>query len=105
MLCEVLEAKGYRVLTASEPAAALDLLEKHHSPLDLVVSDMVMPGMTGTELVDQVRARHPGIKVILMSGYTDEDLAERGFSGDGEPFLQKPFSTKVFLRTVRDVLG
>jgi FixJ family two-component response regulator len=52
-----------------------------------------------------VRAEHPETKVILMSGYTDEDLAERGATGDGEPFLQKPFSTKVFLQVVRDVLG
>ncbi|HEX9733751.1 MAG TPA: PAS domain S-box protein [Thermoanaerobaculia bacterium] len=105
LLCEVLAAKGYQVLSAPEPAAALGLLGEHRGSLDLVVSDLVMPGMTGTELVDHVRAEHPETKVILMSGYTDEDLAERGATGDGEPFLQKPFSTKVFLQVVRDVLG
>jgi hypothetical protein len=105
LLREILEASGYRVLATGEPTEALALSRDHGGPLHLVVTDMVMPGMTGVELVDRLLEENPEMKVLLMSGYTGEDLEQRGASGDGVPFLQKPFSPKEFLRTVREVLG
>ncbi len=105
LLCEILESNGYRVLATGEPAEALDLWQDHGGPVHLVVSDMVMPGMTGIELADRLLARNPELKVLLMSGYTGEELEQRGASENGAPFLQKPFSTKDFLHAVREVLG
>jgi two-component system cell cycle sensor histidine kinase/response regulator CckA len=105
LLAEVLAAQGYSVLTAAEPAEALVARDQHEGVIDLLVSDMVMPGgMTGSDLARQLTERAPEMKVILMSGYTDEDLAERDVGGHTELFLQKPFSTKSFLGSVREVL-
>ncbi len=106
LLGEVLTTAGYGVLSAAEPAEALALAasEKLDDPIRLLVSDMVMREMTGSELTEELLERHPEMKVILMSGYTGDDLAQRGASGRDAPFLQKPFSTKDFLRTVREVL-
>jgi CheY-like chemotaxis protein len=104
LLSEVLEEKGYTVLTAADPTRALELCDRHRGPLDLLVSDMVMPGMTGSELAGQLVLKRPEIKVLLMSGYTDEALEGRGAVDDARAFLPKPFSTQEFVGTVRRLL-
>ncbi len=103
LLAEVLESHGYTVLPAAEPAAALALCDGDPQRVDLLISDMVMPGMSGTELACRLLAEHPGMRVVLMSGYTDEVVADRGVLEVGG-YLQKPFSTKELARTVREVL-
>ncbi len=103
LLAEVLEANGYRVLAAGDPADALALGESHNGPLDLLVSDMVMPGMSGKELAGRLARHRPEMKVLLMSGYSDEALEERGVSSEAG-FIPKPFSTRELVEKVRQTL-
>jgi PAS domain S-box-containing protein len=105
LLTEVLARLGYRVLPAASPADALAVLERNRGPLDLLVTDLVMPGKSGYQLSRELRERHPGLKVILMSGYSDETLEDRIVAADQSlPVMRKPFSTKLFARRVREVL-
>jgi PAS domain S-box-containing protein len=106
LLVEVLGRLGYRVLPAASPAEAVAVLAEHRGPLDLLVTDLVMPGKSGYQLSRELRERHPELRVILMSGYSDETLEDRIVAaGDqGLPVMRKPFSTKVFARRVREVL-
>ena len=100
----VLEAHGYIVLEASHGAEALQIAAEHTGPIDLVVTDVVMPRMNGRELVDRLTPVRPGMKVVYMSGYTDDAVVARGVETAGLTFLQKPFTLDVFVRTVREVL-
>jgi two-component system cell cycle sensor histidine kinase/response regulator CckA len=99
----VLESAGYRVVEADSGKAALALFETMAEQVDLLLSDIVMPEMSGRELASQVRARYPKCRVLLMSGYFDEAAGERG-APDGLPFLQKPFTLASLVEKVREVL-
>ncbi len=103
LLSEVLEGSGYRVLAAGDPATALELSGGHQGTVDLLISDMVMPGMSGQDLAGRLVSERPDMKVLLMSGYSDEALEERGVSSESG-FIQKPFSTKELVREVRHSL-
>ena len=88
-----LENKGYSVLQAENAEEALALLQKHIGPIDLVITDVVMPGMDGQQLAIALRALVPGLRCVFTSGYTSKLVAE---SGDiGPHFLQKPFSARA----------
>jgi len=100
----MLEAHGYRVLVAESGAEALMLVEQHVEPIHLVVTDVVMPGMNGREVVDRLRARRPDVKALYLSGYTDEAIVHHGIIESGIPFLQKPFTLEALGRKVREVL-
>jgi nitrogen-specific signal transduction histidine kinase len=102
LVSEVLSQAGYRVLAAPSGADALKLMEGVN--VKLLLTDVVMPGMSGSELAKQVAAVYPGIKVIYMSGYTDDAIVDHGALVSGVEFLQKPFSPTVLLRRVREVL-
>jgi len=104
LLAEVLEDQGYEVLAAGEPKEALAICDQRPKAVDLVVTDLVMPGMTGDALVRQLKERYPGIRAILMSGYSDEHLEERVRTDGTVPLMRKPFSTKELARRVREVL-
>jgi len=104
LLEEVLADQGYDVLTAGEPKEALAICDAREVPVDLVVTDLVMPGMTGDTLVWELQERYPGIRAILMSGYSDEHLEERVRTDGSLPLMRKPFSTKELARRVREVL-
>ena len=112
LLSEVLEGNGYDVMAAGDPAQALALMGEHQGKVDLLITDMVMPGMSGKKLAARLSSERPDMKVLLMSGYSDEALEERGAiseaqsSGDGQikGFIQKPFSTKDLVRHVRRAL-
>jgi CheY-like chemotaxis protein len=101
---QVLEVLGYSVLDAADGQEALALAESHDGPIDALVTDVVMPGIGGPELADKVRALRPEIGVLLVSGYTDRSVVERGLLRDGTAFLQKPFSTQDLSDSVRGVL-
>jgi len=105
MARRMLEKQGYRVLAAEDPSAALDLVSSDPEPLDLLITDVVMPGMNGRELVQKMQEYHPGIKVIYMSGYTADVIAKQGVLEQGVHFLQKPFSSHDLGQLVRDVLN
>ncbi len=95
---------GYQVLLASGPAQAVELARSHTGALDVLVTDVVMPGQGGQELAAEVTALWPGIKVVYMSGYTGDAIAHRGLLEARVPILTKPVSRTTLLRAVRDVL-
>jgi PAS domain S-box-containing protein len=101
----VLRAQGYTMLEASDGIMALRVLFEHTgAPIDLVVTDIIMPQLSGTALVAQIKASYPGIKSLFMSGYTDDAIIHHGRVEAGIAFLQKPFSPAALARKVREVL-
>jgi len=101
----MLQRRGYRVLEAASPAAAEELLRQHRDGIDLLLTDVVMPQMSGAELASRVRAARPGIKVLYMSGYTDSGIVQQGFLAEDTPYIQKPFTAAGLAKKVREVLG
>jgi CheY-like chemotaxis protein len=95
---------GYLVLDAPDGPTALDRAAFHDGPIDLLITDIAMPGMTGHELAERLLVLHPGAKIICMSGYPEEAVGSRGIRERGAIFLQKPFTSEVLARTLRDVL-
>jgi signal transduction histidine kinase len=104
MASRALRSQGYAVLEAANGAEALDLLSRATGPVDLVLSDVVMPVLNGRELSERLAVDRPEIRVLFMSGYTDDDIVRRGLLQPGAPFLQKPFVPADLSRKVRDVL-
>jgi hypothetical protein len=100
----VLQSRGYRVLSASSGPGALEVLASHTGPVDLLVTDAVMPGMSGRALSHRVREAYPGTRVLVMSGYSDDAIAQQGEIDPGTAFLQKPFVPNTLARKVREVL-
>ena len=98
-----LEARGYRVLDAATGREALRLIESSPAPINLVITDVVMPEMSGRELADSLRRDYPAIKVMFMSGYTDDAVLRHGVTDAVDAFLQKPFRPLDLVRKVRDV--
>ncbi len=99
-----LRRQGYRVLVADEPASALACWDNGNTPIDLLLTDVVMPGMNGRELADQMRAEQPDLAVLFMSGYAESVMAREGVLPSGLEFLHKPFTSKALLLKVREVL-
>jgi CheY-like chemotaxis protein len=104
LVAEILEANGYTVLQAGDGPSALELLRRHIGTLDLLVTDVVMPGMSGPDVAGAVAAMRPGAQVLYISGYTDSSVGQHGVLEPGVAFLQKPFSADVLTRKVREVL-
>jgi signal transduction histidine kinase len=104
LTCEVLEAKGYHVLEAADGRAALEVCRRHGGPIHLLLTDVVMPRMSGRELADQVAAVRPETRVLYVSGYTDDALGHRGVLDPGVVLLQKPFTPARLVERVREVL-
>ena len=101
---KVLAQAGYRVLVAAGGAEALALAERHDGPIHLLLTDVVMPEMSGRELMRRLIERRPDVRVLYMSGYADEAIARHGVLDPGTAFMQKPFTPGVLARRVRDVL-
>ena len=101
---DILEASGYKVLEAAHGAGALEIVERHAGPIHLLVSDVVMPEMSGRDLAQQLAVRCPDTKVLFMSGYTDHAVAHRGVLDPEMEFLQKPFTAATFTGKVRELL-
>jgi two-component system, cell cycle sensor histidine kinase and response regulator CckA len=102
---EFLESAGYTVLEARNGHKALQLAAEHAGSIDLLVTDMVMPGMTGQQLAARLQQQHPGLAVIYMSGYSEHVITEAAQLGSPVRLLTKPFSRNAILRAARDVLG
>jgi two-component system cell cycle sensor histidine kinase/response regulator CckA len=99
-----LEANGFRVLSAAGGTEALAVAGRHGSAIDLLLTDVVMPGMNGRELAEQLSLRQPGIKVLYVSGYTDTFIAGHGVLQAGTNLLHKPFTEQVLVGKVRETL-
>ena len=100
-----LQEAGHTVLEACDAAEALDVSKRTDSPIDLLLTDVVMPGMSGRMLADELATLRPGIKVIYMSGYTDGDVATHGVLQSGISFLRKPFTRDALIGRVDEVLS
>src|SRR5262249_14722019 len=101
----LLERRGYRVLEAPNGAEALRVAAEHSGPIDLLITDIVMPWMRGRELAARLSAARPQIHILYISGYTDGSIQESGELEPGAAFLEKPFSSEALARKVREVLG
>jgi PAS domain S-box-containing protein len=102
---ETLAAKGYRVVEAENGESGIATAAQHDGKIDLVITDVVMPGMGGRELVRQLAQTRPQTKVLYLSGYTEDAILSEGSVESGAAFLQKPFTLQSLSRKVREVLG
>ena len=100
----LLERNGYTVLEARHGGDALRIAEESERPIDLVLTDLVMPEMGGRELVERLRAHRPGLKVVFMSGYTEKAIAVDGVMPPHTGFVEKPFTVEQLMRRVREIL-
>ena len=100
----VLQGLGYTVLAAAGGDEALEAARHHRGRIDLLVTDVVMPGMGGRELAEWMAERHPSAKVLYVSGYTDDAVLRRGVVQEEAAFLQKPFTVADLADKVREVL-
>jgi two-component system cell cycle sensor histidine kinase/response regulator CckA len=101
---EILQQAGYTVLTASDGREALRLSKDHHGAIDLLVTDVVMPGMSGRDVAERLWLARPDTKVLYMSGYTDVAVFDPSVLDPGSAFLQKPFSSADLAQKVREIL-
>jgi CheY-like chemotaxis protein len=99
-----LAGHGYHVLEAANGGEALLLCERHPGPIDLLLTDVVMPKLNGRQLAERLLAMRPEMKVMFMSGYTDELVLPRGIATTDNSFLQKPFTPQSLLEHVQDLL-
>jgi CheY-like chemotaxis protein len=101
----ILERKGYTLLVAASPREALALLESHPARIDLLVSDVIMPILSGPELARRIRDLRPGIKTLFLSGYTEQLVNADGRLAGMDGFLSKPFTADDLARKVGDILS
>lgn len=105
LVAKVLRRRGFVVLEAEDAEAALRLFGDQAPDIALLLTDVVMPGMSGQQLADSLAAAHPQLKVIFMSGFDEDDLAVRGAAGLGAAYITKPFTPDVLTMIVEGVLG
>jgi CheY-like chemotaxis protein len=101
---DTLAGKGYKVIEAPNGEAGLKVSEEHSGTIEILITDVVMPGIGGRELAQRVSAARPNIKVLFLSGYTEDAIIHEGVLEPGTAFLQKPFTLQMLSRKVREVL-
>jgi len=104
LACKILELQGYKILEAKDGEEAMKVSKEHNGPIHLMITDVVMPGISGRELQEQLHPLRPAMKVLYMSGYTDNATAHHKVLDSGVAFLQKPFTPETLARKVREVL-
>ena len=102
---KMLQKLGYRILTAGSGAEAMEISRAHFGPIALLLTDVVMPGMSGRQLADALTPQRPDMKVLFLSGYTEDTIVHHGVLDDTVQFLPKPFSREVLAKKLRAVLG
>jgi CheY-like chemotaxis protein len=102
---KVLERCGYTVLAAESGARALVVAEEYDGEIHLLLTDVVMPGMSGRELAEQLLPRRPAMRLLYTSGYTEDAIVHHGVSGRGTAFLEKPYSPESLAGKVREALA
>jgi two-component system cell cycle sensor histidine kinase/response regulator CckA len=101
---EVLETSGYRVIEAASSRAALLLCEQNKDAIQLLLTDVVMPELSGPEVVNQCLLLHPEMRILYMSGYTEDAIVHHGVLNEGTNFIAKPFTPYGLALRVREVL-
>jgi PAS domain S-box-containing protein len=104
MTCTILAMNGYEVLVAANGVEALQLVEEHQGLINLILTDVVMPKMDGSELVEIIIRKRPEARVLFMSGYTDDAIVHHGVLAEGIPFIEKPFTPRSLACKIREVL-
>ena len=104
LACLILNHHGYRVLGARDGPEALLVCAQHQGPVHLLITDVSLPHMSGQLLADALLRQRPGVKVLFISGHTDEVLGPRGVLAPGIEFLMKPFTLAVLVRKVEEML-
>jgi two-component system, cell cycle sensor histidine kinase and response regulator CckA len=102
---EYLEISGYKVLVAENGEAAVKAASEHKGAIDLIMTDVVMPGLSGRELTNRIEAIRPGIRIMYMSGYTDQAIVHHGILGPDIVLLQKPFTLNALAHKLREALA
>jgi CheY-like chemotaxis protein len=102
---EYLQTSGYTVLMAEDGRSAIELASMHAGPIHLLMTDVVMPGIGGPEVAQRIKALRPEIKVLYMSGYTDQAIMHQGVLQDGAVLLQKPFTLATLASKLREMLA
>ena len=105
LACRVLRARGYRVLEARDGAEALQLVRRHEGPLDLLLTDIIMPGLGGPALVERLLPDRPDLKVLYITGYSEEAIGRHGVLPAGGALLEKPFTAHQLAERVREALA
>jgi CheY-like chemotaxis protein len=101
----VLQGCGYAVLEACDGNEAVRIAEQHEGQIDLLVTDVVMPGISGREVAERIAQQLPHLKILFLSGYTDDAVVRHGILESNVAFLQKPFSPMTLAAKVREVLN
>jgi len=105
LVAEILKGQGYRVIEASDGEEAIKVAQKNSgNKIHLLLTDVVMPGMSGRELAEMLAPQHPGLRILYMSGYTDNAIVNHGVLDEGVNYIQKPFTLDALARKVREVL-
>jgi CheY-like chemotaxis protein len=105
LVCAALESVGYKVLETDGAASALATCAKYDGPIHLLLTDVVMPQLSGPLVAEKLTSLRPDIKVLYMSGYTDDAVVRHGVLSHDMPFIQKPFTPMALRRKIREVLG
>ena len=104
LIREVLQRHGYRVIDTRNGPEATQACERHEGEIHMLLTDVVLAQITGTDLARQLSPMRPRMKVLFISGYTEEAIVHQGVLEEGTAFLQKPFTPNVLARKVREVL-
>lgn len=102
--CQILENLGYQALTASTAKQALEIAKTHTGEIELLITDVIMPEMNGRDLANQIEEAYPNLKILFMSGYTDNVIAHHGILEDGIQFIQKPFAKEELAEKITEIL-
>jgi CheY-like chemotaxis protein len=104
MIQEVLQEQGYTVITAATGQAALEMASQHQGPLDLLLTDLILPGMNGRELAERLAALRPATRTLYMSGYSDGSAPHQDARSADATLIEKPFSFQALAQAVRQAL-
>jgi DNA-binding NtrC family response regulator len=105
LMCEVLEREGYQVLSCCHPQEGIEVSLRHGGHIDLLLTDVVMPGMNGRDMANEILQSLPELRVVFMSGYTEHVLTHEGEVDQKFEYLQKPFTLQTLMRKLERVLG